>query len=139
MSGQTITKRNCYSLDDYKQIIAGEMPAPNFEPQPVALVANNIAALGHSMSPKWGWFANRSGRAWAMYFLTGGANMSGGLDGSGYVIAYGNDKDGAAPTVGRFAICKHEKVSDPSANPSRGWHPGHCGKCGLDMTIDSGD
>ena len=74
-----------------------------------------------------------------MYFLTGGANMSGGLDGSGYVIAYGNDKGGAAPITGRFAICKHEKISSPSAIPSRGWHPGHCGKCGLDMTIDSGD
>ena len=46
MSEQTITRRNCYSLDDYSKIIAGDVPAPNFEPQPVALVGNNIAALG---------------------------------------------------------------------------------------------
>ena len=135
-----MTKRNGYTIDDYKQITDGDIPAPNFEPQPIALVGNNIAAIGHSMDPKWGWFRNGEGRKlWAMYFLTRGANMSGVLDGGGYVIAYGNNREGAAPITGHFAICKHEKQSSAGANPSRGWHPGQCAKCGLDMTIDSGD
>jgi hypothetical protein len=30
-------------------------------------------------------------------------------------------------------------VEGPNANHSRGWHPGWCGKCGVDMSIDSGD
>jgi hypothetical protein len=138
-SAAVAAKRNGYSVDDFNAIIAGDHALPNFEKQSVALVANNIAALGHSMDVRWGWCRSPGHKAWAMYFLTRGANMGGTLDGGGYVIIYDNNREGAAPLTGRFQICKHEKVSAAGANPERGWHPGHCAKCGLDMTIDSGD
>lgn len=134
-----MTKRSGYTLDDYAAIVAGDIAAPNFEKQPLALVANNIAALGHSMDTRWGWFKSDGRKVWAMYFLTRGANMSHVLDGGGYVVAYANGREGVAPIAGHFAICQHKKSSHAGANPSRGWHPGHCEKCGLDMTIDSGD
>lgn len=39
------------------------------------------------------------------------------------------------------AACeKHERVSTGTQDEARrGWHPGHCAKCGLDMSVDSGD
>lgn len=39
----------------------------------------------------------------------------------------------------RVAVCKHEKVPGSGANPQRGWHPGSCRLCGMDLTVDSGD
>lgn len=118
-----------YSAVDFEQIIAGDAPLPNFEPISPAEFCKNIAAVGHGLNPKWGWSRSDFGyKAWAQYFL----NVS---DGSGYVCVYGPRE----PKVGHFAICKHEKKAAPDANPSRGWHPGHCVKCGLDMTVDSGD
>ena len=38
-----------------------------------------------------------------------------------------------------FNAKKHEVIEGAGANHSRGWYPGHCGKCGLDMSFDSGD
>jgi hypothetical protein len=125
-----------YSKDDYARIIAGEAPLPNFEPMTADHFCNAIAAGGHGMTPVWGWSKGEHGhKAWAQYFLANFSNMGSEPDGSGYVCIYGMNK----PTVGRFAICKHEKKLDAGANPSRGWNPGRCVKCGLDMTIDSGD
>lgn len=142
---ETITKRNGYSLEaDLLPIIEGKTRLPNFERLDLAETMNSIAAVGHSLLAKWGWAAgvgDFGSKQWAMYLLSpaamGSANH-GSFDGSGYVVIYnGRYKEG--PIVGRFAICKHEKKASADANPSRGWHPGHCVKCGLDMTIDSGD
>lgn len=132
------TANKQYSMDDLNPILKGEERIPNFEPMDCGRMMNNIAACGHSMHPQWGW-ANFSGRKeWAQFFLTPTAMGSAprNLDGAGYVIAYG-PRD--TPTTGTFAICRHEKVAAPGANHSRGWHPGHCKKCGLDMTVDSSD
>lgn len=131
-----MTKR--YTVEDYASIISGEAPIPNFEPVTPEYFCNALASGGHSMIPKWG-HARVDGSAhgpWAHYFLTNYSNMGSDPDGSGYVCVY----DGRGkPKVGRFAICKHEKQMGAGANPSRGWHPGSCVKCGLNMTIDSGD
>ena len=124
-----------YSEADYAKIIAGETDLPNFEPVTPEYFCNALASGGHSMAPKWGWAKGERGKSWAHYFLTNYSNMGGAPDGSGYVTIYGGNE----PTVGRFAICKHEKKLGASANPMRGWYPGSCVKCGLDMTIDSGD
>lgn len=129
--------RKTYSENDYAPIIAGDVEIPNFEPVTPEYFCNVLASGGHSMIPKWG-HAKVEGSAykpWAHYFLTNHSNMGGAPDGTGYVTIYGSMK----PKVGRFAICKHEKKLDAGANPSRGWYPGSCVKCGLDMTIDSGD
>ena len=128
--------RKQYTEADYAPIITGDVEIPNFEEVTPENFCNALAAGGHSMIPKWG-HAKAEGpyKPWAHYFLTNYSNMGGGVDGSGYVCVYAFGK----PKVGRFSICKHEKQLGAGADPSRGWNPGACVKCGLDMTIDSGD
>lgn len=70
---------------------------------------------------------------WARYFLN--RTQGGQLDGTGYVMIYGN----GGGKIGHFAICKHEKIAEVGADPRRGWHPGRCRLCNLNMTVDSGD
>lgn len=61
----------------------------------------------------------------------------GGWDGSGVLLTMHNT---TTPRVFEFAICKHEKTEEGhSPNHGRGWHPGHCKHCGMDMLVDSGD
>jgi hypothetical protein len=79
---------------------------------------------------------------WARLFLT--MTQGGKLDGRGYVVWYkspwvSSRGEPEGSQIGTFAICKHENVPGAGANPQRGWHPGSCLKCGLDMTVDSGD
>lgn len=138
MEAQT---RRQYSLkDDLEPIITGDVTLPNFEvEEDLARTINNIASGGHSMLAKWGWAKLPGGRKqWTQFFLTpsamGNANY-GAFDGGGYALIWDYNK----PVVGTFAICRHKKVAGAGANPSRGWHPGRCEKCGLDMTVDSGD
>lgn len=60
-------------------------------------------------------------------------------DGSGYIL-FPDWRDGGRAVVYSFAICLHEKTEEGhKPNHSRGWHPGHCKHCNLDMSIDSGD
>lgn len=62
--------------------------------------------------------------------------MGGGWDGSGILLT----NDYPQPRVFRFALCLHEKTEEGhSPNHSRGWHPGHCKHCNMDMSVDSGD
>ena len=67
----------------------------------------------------------------ARYFLDHTQNML--LNGEGYVLWHGDGRG----HVGRFEICQHKKESTRDARPDRGWFPGFCAHCGLDMTIDS--
>lgn len=122
-------KKGGYTADDYAAILTGEAPLPNAETIALEQGVNNIASLGHSLKPEWGYSKGLDGhKSWTQYFL----NV---FDGSGYALVYGF----RGGTVIRFAICKHQKKTHAGANPSRGWHPGHCIKCGLDLTVDSGD
>lgn len=60
----------------------------------------------------------------------------GGWDGSGVIMT----NDYPNPTVYTFALCLHEKSEEGhSPNHNRGWHPGHCAHCNMDMSVDSGD
>ena len=54
-----------------------------------------------------------------------------------YKPTWGNTE--GMPRTARFAICKHKSVEGAGANHQRGWHPAKCSKCGLDMSVDSGD
>jgi hypothetical protein len=120
--------------EDLEPIISGKVEVPNIEDIDPIRFLNNLASGGHSLVPKWGRALINGRKNWAQFFMTP-AGMGGRLDGGGYVVVWGN----TAPVVARFAICKHEKVDGPGANHSRGWHPGSCKHCGLDMTVDSGD
>lgn len=46
----------------------------------------------------------------------------------------------ALPTTWYLAICKHDIVdSSTPEGRSRGWHPSHCRKCGINLSVDSSD
>ena len=123
-------RKGGYTLDDFAAILKGDTPLPNTEPvRTLEEGVNNIASLGHSLTPKWGHSYRPDGhKSWTQYFL----NV---FDGSGYALIYGM----RGGSMVRFTICKHQKKTHAGANPSRGWHPGHCIKCGLDLTVDSSD
>lgn len=136
----TMTKRNGYSIeDDLDPIIRGEVELPNFEEMDFATGVMAIAGGCY--------FTYREGRARvnttapyppsAKFFLTWEGMSPSNLGGAGYVLI--NDSYAKPPRVGHFAICKHTQEPGVGANPLRGWHPGSCSKCGLDMTVDSGD
>lgn len=122
------------------------------EPCDLLMAVNNIT-MGGTWVTYGGWFrkpdtpANGTNK-WARYFLT--TNQGGGLTGEALVFVYGSggywDRSkpdewfGTKPCAFRVAICKHEKVGSGSReDEQRGWHPGKCRLCGLDMTVDSGD
>jgi hypothetical protein len=142
-----------YTLeDDLMPIIEGKVSLPNTEEVDPFLFLNNLASGGHSMTPKWGWSLRHEGRdaghkQWTQFFLHPTAmGGQGTFDGTGYAVIYGGSrydqeakKNFQTPIILRFAICKHEKLVHSDARPERGWHPGHCKHCGLDMTVDSGD
>lgn len=136
MAEQATTKLNGYSLeDDLMPIVQGKVALPNAEP----ITGDVGAAILHYNGMNSGTALLADGkRQWnARFFLDYG--QGGQLYGSG-IVAWTAWQDGAYRAVGmKFAICKHVKKAAPGANPSRGWHPGRCEKCGLDMTIDSGD
>ena len=75
--------------------------------------------------------------AWARAFL--GYTQGGHLTGSGYLIAYNRPGDPSPPPqIWRFMLCDHSFVAG-RGRPERGWRPGHCSRCGLDMSVDSSD
>ena len=74
----------------------------------------------------------------ARYFLS--TTQGGDYDGTGYVMIAAVEKGAMVGHIGKFAICKHEVVGRGTREQEmRGWHPGHCKLCGLDMSVDSGD
>lgn len=137
--------RGGYDYPDYEPFMRGEVEVPNFVEVSAGEVLNVIAGMAglefHSSVRCARLPSNTSTHApWARYFLT--RTQGGRLDGGGYVVVYDSryaDGKSLGGRAGRFAICKHEKEVGPGAVPSRGWHPGHCRLCGLDMTVDSGD
>ena len=133
------SKRPGFDLEqDFGPIFRGEAFLPNFKELPlddgIGVIASGSGLVTRPGSgPANVKIPGSAIKAWARYFLS--TTQSGVFDGTGYVIWYSHGKG----RVGTFAICKHVKVPGPGANPSRGWSPGHCSKCGVDMTVDSGD
>jgi hypothetical protein len=134
-------ERRTFDREDYNPYI-GKLgnerlqPLPNAEDVDPIEFLNHIASGGHMMQPVWGYALTPSGsNQWTQFFIT--SYMMSGCDGGGYAVTYSSRKEG--PYVRRFRICAHEVQDHPGANHNRGWHPGHCVKCGFDMTYDSGD
>lgn len=51
-----------------------------------------------------------------------------------------HEMEPAMPTAWLLSICKHEIID--SSTPQgrlRGWHPAHCSKCGINLSVDSSD
>lgn len=119
---------------DLLPIIQGSVSVPNLE----TITTDPGATILHYHSMHSGDAMLPQGKKWGVrYFLDYG--QGGQLYGSG-VVAWTEWKDGAyRATAMKFAICKHETKRGPNANPMRGYHQCACTKCGLDMTVDSGD
>lgn len=134
-------KRRGYTPADFDAICNGGYLPNAVEVDPGTML-NAIAAHRFVERHGNGLHPGTSYKSWAHFFLIDG--QGGQLTGEGYAVIYSGQWDAEAKRyVGgkayRFAICVHEKVAGAGANHSRGWHPGHCAKCGLDMTVDSGD
>lgn len=136
-----------YTLDSFKDIFEGKSILPNAEDVDPLLFLTNLASVGHSWTPTWGYAKMPDGhKSWTYFFLCPGA-MGQGLDGRGHAVTYSSGRyDQEAkkmvhtPIVRRFALCAHERVGTGTQEQERrGYAPGHCGKCGLDMTVDSSD
>jgi hypothetical protein len=120
-----------------KEIIAGKIALPN--------VAEFVGDIGAAIL----YFRNMHAGAalmpdgkkeWnARFFLDYG--QGGAFHGSGIVAwtAWSNEAQAMRAVAVRFSICDHNQVEGAGANHSRGWHPSRCTKCGLDMSVDSGD
>ena len=130
-----------FEIADFQPLFEGKVLLPNFEPLPLWQVARSATAFyGKLHEGAYAKIKQSRDKAWsrALYMLTCG--QGGGLTGEGLVIVTnGWANDETSVIAGRFALCKHKKVDHPDANHDRGWHPGHCELCGLDMTVDSGD
>lgn len=129
------TKRNGYTLEaDLMPIIKGKVMLPNAK----AIDADVGAILLHYRTMHSGQALLPRGTKWNVRFFLD-YTQGGSPTGTG-MVAWTEWKDGAYRATGmKFAICEHKAVVGAGANPSRGWHPAHCEKCGLDMSVDSGD
>jgi len=129
-----------YTLErDLAPIMRGDVPLPNPEPIDRDLAAT-ILHYNSMQSGRCVLLPGETSKKWNVsFFLDHG--QGGQLYGSGIVAwtMWDHEKRASGATGLKFAICKHEKKDGPGAEHSRGWHPGSCVKCGLDMTIDSGD
>lgn len=149
-----------YTIEaDFSPLLLGEALLPNFEPIPHHMALHySIGLYGRTIER-----VQVPGRSYdqrvkahigvdvgadkpklikgdAIYYLNCG--QGGGYTGEGVVVldTYGYGRTGPESIItGKFTFCRHEKVEGAGANHSRGWHPGYCGKCGLDMSVDSGD
>jgi hypothetical protein len=51
-----------------------------------------------------------------------------------------NKRECAFPSAWLLSICKHEVIDSSTADGRmRGWHPAHCSKCGINLSVDSSD
>jgi hypothetical protein len=131
-----MNNREIYTIErDLIPIIEGKVDLPN-----TSSIESDVGAAILHYREMYSGIASLSGgkKVWdARFFLNYG--QRGQLYGSG-IVAWTAWKDGAYRAVGmKFAICDHKPAEGAGANHSRGWHPAHCSKCGLDMSVDSGD
>lgn len=116
--------------DIVKQIVAGERNLPNEMAISADQAVERISTFNYTVIR--GHVRGADGhKIWATYFL--GAPLDHPQDGGGMVLYY----PGKAAV---FAVCNHQKTEEGHRpNHMRGWHPGHCALCGIDMSVDSGD
>ena len=121
-------------------LLQGHVELPNFQTIDTDRGLNTIAAgagleatgVVHVRLP------GMTRTTWARAFL--GKTQGQAYDGTGYVIIYkGIGIPADLMPIGRFEICQHSFVARRGGNPSRGWNPGYCAHCALDMTVDSSD
>ena len=85
------------------------------------------------------WMMDSEGKRWqARYFLI--HSQGGGLTGEAYCLFSRFHMGTSKISLIRVAICDHQaKCFSTPEQRRRGWHRAKCTKCGLDMSVDSGD
>jgi len=132
---------NAFTADDIDLIVAGKVVAPNFEP--IDLEEACAFMLMGTVNDRHGWFKTAGAQSYsrtARYFEEHG--QGGQQLGQGVVIysaGWDGERHKYGIKAGRWVLCKHEHVAHAGADPRRGWRPAHCGKCGVSLTVDSGD
>ena len=126
-----------FGREDYEPYVGksgnsnpGLQELPNAEDVDPIEFLNHLASGGHMMQPVWGY---------ALSPASGSPAMDPVLpdivhDERGATAAATPSPTATLRSSGASAICKHEVVDHAGANHNRGWHPGHCVKCGYDMT-----
>jgi len=124
-----------FDVDKDFGFIRGNDPIPNATP--VGL-EDALHAIGYGVGDLVvrGVAMAEGTRRHARFFLR--KTQAGRLDGSGLAVL-GRWGVKYPPLAFAFEICDHDSVLGSGANPSRGWRPARCKKCGLDLTVDSGD
>lgn len=118
-----------YTIEDFQFIKDGGY-IPNLKFLGNTEFLDRISSFGHSLTPVWcgkSVSIDTRNHFWTQFFL----NVK---EGKGYGVTYPH-------ITFEFALCDHVKVLRPTDRPNheRGWHPGVCEKCGLNMDVDSGD
>jgi hypothetical protein len=130
-----MNKRNGYDLDrDLGPILRGDVVVPNWQDRPLAEAVAIAVAWGHPTYARI-WLKGSAHTRRAIVCLAKG--QGGQLTGEGMVLL--EDQYPHFARAGMFALCLHSKVDRIDANHVRGWHPGQCGLCGVDLSLDSGD
>ena len=115
-------------------------PLPNLKPVDIDHFLGDLTSRGHMMEYRWGYTRTEPGgrSEWTALFIMDHARY-----GVCYAVRYEGGNKGGVPgrviSVYTWALCDHEFEAGPGGNPSRGWSPGRCKKCGEDMSVDSGD
>lgn len=132
-----------FQAGDFTEVMiamaTGRMALRNAEPIDVRDAINRIAS-GSSLAPYPLMGSVKIGAdfmpKWARLFTS--TTQAGVADGRGIALVYQAGK--SDPQTYRFAICEHEPVGSGTPEQTRrGWHPARCRKCGLDLSVDSGD
>lgn len=129
-----------YTMESMAPILTGKEPLPNPRPprgNGIDLFGCLLGATVYAL-PTVSRMMDSDGRTFqARYFLQ--CNQGGGLTGEGWVLWSYFHQGTSMAAFCAFAVCVHERVPGLGGNPMRGWRPGRCGLCGLDMSVDSSD
>lgn len=134
---------------DFLPFVSGKIELPNFKPIEHWEALRNSMGYGrtverYDVKERYSNYTRQcqalvnGSKGDAIFYMNCGPG--GGYTGEGTVVMrHGWNPGPDSIVTGKFALCEHVKVEGPGANHSRGWHPGWCEKCGMDMSVDSGD
>ncbi len=141
-----------YTLESMAGILNGTEPLPNpaaslssyhpegAGPPDLTSLAPILSATTHALPSTGRLRMSSKGSVQARYFLK--VTQGGSYTGEGWVLWSEFDTGRSRIMFNSFAVCVHEAKSTWKQGDTpamRGWSPSRCAKCGLDMSVDSGD
>lgn len=132
--------RGGFTLEEMEPYLEGKKAWPHFDTIPLEQAVRSIAGVSYLVPKMIGTrliSADRLRYTPASYFLD--TTQGGRFTGNAVVLYYVWENGHGTGKAGEVFMCNHKKIEGPNADHRRGWHPGFCELCGLDMTVDSGD